>query len=161
MQLRNSRVHPLLAAPVVMTLALACGAVMGASKADVDVVGEQLVCYCGCSGLTVKACTCGTADGIREKINGQLDSGLTTDEVVAVWVEERGEQVLAVPTREGFNLVGWLLPFIATLLGLMAATITVVRWQKKTAAQPDTPEADDVDLEYLSRVDQDVEKLTR
>ncbi len=147
--------------PVVMTLALACGSAAGASKADVDLVGEQLVCYCGCSGLTVKACTCGTADGIREKINGQLDSGLAPDEVVAVWVEERGEQVLAVPTREGFNLVGWFLPFVVTLLGLAAAAITVVRWQKKAAAQPQEAEADDVDMEYLSRVDQDVEKLNR
>jgi cytochrome c-type biogenesis protein CcmH/NrfF len=147
--------------PVVMTLALACGSAAGASKADVDLVGEQLVCYCGCSGLTVKACTCGTADGIREKINGQLDSGLAPDEVVAVWVEERGEQVLAVPTREGFNLLGWFLPFIVTLLGLAAAAITVVRWQKKAAAQPQEAEADDVDMEYLSRVDQDVEKLNR
>jgi cytochrome c-type biogenesis protein CcmH/NrfF len=147
--------------PVVMTLALACGSAAGASKADVDLVGEQLVCYCGCSGLTVKACTCGTADGIREKINGQLDSGLAPDEVVAVWVEERGEQVLAVPTREGFNLVGWFLPFVVTLLGLAAAAITVVRWQKKAAAQSQEAEADDVDMEYLSRVDQDVEKLNR
>jgi cytochrome c-type biogenesis protein CcmH len=146
-----------------MTLALACGSsAVGASKVDVDVVGAQLVCYCGCSGLTVKACTCGTADGIREKINGQLDSGLTTDEVVAVWVEERGEQILAVPTREGFNLVGWLLPFVATLLGLVAAAFTVVRWQKNAAAGGvPAPETEDVDLEYLNRVDQDVEKLTR
>ena len=161
MQPRNRSRRSILAAPALLTLALACGPAAAASKADVDVVGAQLVCYCGCSGLTVKACTCGTADAIRDKINGQLDSGLSTDEVVSVWVEERGEQILAVPTREGFNLVGWFLPFVATLAGLVAATLTVFRWQKQAAAEPQADAAEEADLEYLNRVEQDVEKLRR
>jgi cytochrome c-type biogenesis protein CcmH len=141
--------------------ALAAGPVMSASTEDVDRVGEQLVCYCGCSGLTVEACTCGTADTIREEIHGQLDSGLSTDEVVALWVEERGEQILAVPTREGFNLVGWFLPFVATLLGLAAASLVVFRWRRNESDITPTTMSADLDAEYLDRVKQDVEQLKR
>ena len=135
-----------------------------ASQADVDQVGEQLICYCGCSGLTVKACTCGTADVIREKITAQLDSGLSPDEAVAAWVAERGEQVLAVPTWEGFNVVGWVMPFAATILGLLIATVIVLRWQKQPVAvatiSPET-EPENPDSDYLSRIQQGMRNLHR
>ena len=132
-----------------------------ASKADVDLVGAQLVCYCGCSGLTVKACTCGTADNIREKITAQLDSGMSPDETVAAWVAEKGEQVLAVPTREGFNLVGWIMPFVATFLGLLIATVIVLRWQKEAAVAttPPDPDPGKPDDAYVKRIEQGMKNL--
>ncbi len=142
---------------VCVTFSLPC--VQAASAEDVDIVGEQIVCYCGCPGLTVAACTCGTADQIREKIAGQLDSGLTTDQVVAVWVEERGEQILAVPTREGFNLVGWTMPFIAAILGLVAVTLAVLRWQRRSQQALPLGPGNDEDAAYLQRVTQDLEAL--
>ncbi|TDI45947.1 MAG: hypothetical protein E2P00_02945 [Acidobacteria bacterium] len=153
----------LLAAGLTLAL-LPAGLPAAASKADVDLVGEQLVCYCGCSGLTVKACTCGTADAIREKIAGQLDSGLSTADTVAIWVDERGEQILAVPTREGFNLVGWFMPFVVTLLGLLMATVVVLRWQKQATEAAATPRGtgtEDPDSAYLKRVEQGMKNLHR
>lgn len=154
---------PVLLLAVGLTLALLpTGLPAAASQADVDLVGEQLVCYCGCSGLTVKACTCGTADAIREKIASQLDAGMSPPEAVAAWVAERGEQVLAVPTREGFNLVGWFMPFVATFLGLLMATVIVLRWQKQAVAEttnPQEPGPEDPDSAYLKRVEQGIRNL--
>lgn len=131
-----------------------------ASDEDIRTVGEQLVCYCGCSGLAVAECSCGTADGIRAKIAGQLDSGLTTEQVVAAWVGERGEQILAVPTREGFNLVGWVMPFLVTFVALSILTITLLRRRPslvpvtvggEPASSSDTPSDDE--RRYLERID--------
>ena len=122
-----------------------------ASADDIRSVGEELVCYCGCSGLTVAACSCGTADAIRERIASQLDSGLSPEEVVQTWVAERGEQILAVPTRVGFNLVGWIMPFAATFFALAIVTTVLLR-RKQALAPGDIPPSHD-EREYLDRID--------
>jgi cytochrome c-type biogenesis protein CcmH len=131
-----------------------------AVEAQVREIGQRLVCYCGCSGLTVSACTCGTADRIRETIRAQLDSGLTPEEVVDAWVAERGEQILAVPTREGFNLVGWILPFVVTALGVILLSALLLRrrrhFEETSPASEELPEAD---ASYLERIERDVRDL--
>ncbi|MFQ5766794.1 MAG: cytochrome c-type biogenesis protein CcmH [Acidobacteriota bacterium] len=132
----------------------------GDSGSDVEAVAKQLVCYCGCSGLTAAACTCGTAESIRATIRQQLDSGLTPDQVVQAWVKERGEQILAVPTREGFNLVGWTLPFVVTGLALLALTLILFR-RKGLASPADAPVVQEEDLKLLSRIEREVKSLQR
>ncbi|MBI1951665.1 MAG: hypothetical protein HYS34_09930, partial [Acidobacteria bacterium] len=49
-------------------------------------VEGRLMCYCGCADLTVRTCTCGTADAIRQEIAESLGYGETPDQVVAAYV---------------------------------------------------------------------------
>src|SRR5439155_9666968 len=51
-------------------------------------VEGRLMCYCGCSDLTVRVCTCGTADSIRQEIASRLGNGETPDQVVAAFVAQ-------------------------------------------------------------------------
>ena len=150
----------LLASLVVCSL-LPLWPVRAAQESEVQAVGEQLVCYCGgCSGLTVAACTCGTADQIRARIASQLDSGLGTDEVVQAWVDERGEQILAVPTREGFNLVGWIMPFVVSLGGIAFVIVVLLRWQRHTPPLSPVPgELTEVDRRHLERIEREVSRI--
>ena len=134
--------------------------VRAAVESDVQAVGEQLVCYCGCSGLTVAACTCGTSDQIRARIASQLDSGLSTDEVVQAWVDERGEQILAVPTREGFNLVGWIMPFVVSLGGIAFVVVVLLRRQRATPPLSPVPgELTEADRRHLERIEREVGRI--
>lgn len=144
-------------APFVALLALMLPAVSpAASDADIQAVSSRLICYCGCSGLAVADCSCGTADAIRERIAGQLDSGLSPDQVVAAWVAERGEQILATPTRTGFNLVGWIMPFAATFIGLLTLTVVLLR-RRQASLLPARPAAvSGVDRTYLDRIEDDM-----
>ena len=131
-----------------------------ADEEQVREIGHQLACYCGCSGLTVSDCTCGTADQIRVKIRAQLDSGLSSQEVVDAWVAERGEEILAVPTREGFNLVGWTLPFVVTALGLIILSALLLRRRRRFEETPLSSEADsEAERSYLERIERDVRDL--
>lgn len=88
----------------------------------------QLMCYCGCADLTVRVCTCGTADGIRGEIRERLAAGETPEQVVAAYVSRYGEKIRSAPTKSGFNLLAWVTPFAALLVAGSALVLVVRRW---------------------------------
>jgi cytochrome c-type biogenesis protein CcmH/NrfF len=154
-----------------MVLALAAApaapAVAGSppSAAGVDYVSERIICDCGCSNLTVKNCTCGKADRVRAEIADRLSRGATPEQVLKSYVDEYGEQILAAPTRQGFNLVGWLLPFLAVLVAGGSLVIVLRRWARVPwseaplvtplgpAAAPSPP-----DPSFLRKVQEDLDR---
>ena len=91
-------------------------------------VEGRLMCYCGCSDLTVRVCTCGTADAIREEIAGRLADGQSSAQVVAAFVARHGEQIRSAPLKSGFDLVAWVTPFVALFLAGSALVVMVRRW---------------------------------
>src|SRR5437899_2294661 len=85
-----------------LALAVLMGARAPARPADLTPqrqVESRLMCYCGCSDLTVRTCTCGTADGIRKEIGDRLERGESADAVVAAFVARHGEQIRSAPTK--------------------------------------------------------------
>lgn len=129
----------------IAALILALGAILptGPARADtavtspgVDYVTERIICDCGCSNLTVKNCTCGKADRVRSEIAQRLGRGETAEQILKSYVDEYGEQILSAPTREGFNLLGWLLPFGAVLLGGAALVLILRRWSRVPWSEP-------------------------
>ena len=51
-------------------------------------------------------------------------------EIKDYFVAELGPQVLAVPTKSGFDLLAWLLPFAAIILGAAAVGFGARAWLK-------------------------------
>lgn len=77
----------------------------------------DLMCLCGCK-TTLKTCphtNCDFAIPRKREILAMLDGGADYDKVVAAMVGRFGERILPAPTKEGFNLVGYILPFVAIL----------------------------------------------
>ena len=87
----------------------------GAMLADLE---NALMCKCDdkCGKVLVN-CTCSTAAKTRKKFTKMLDSGLTVDQIVQQQITEYGETVLSAPTKTGFNLTAWVIPFGALLVG--------------------------------------------
>jgi cytochrome c-type biogenesis protein CcmH len=85
------------------------------------------MCYCGCSDLTVKTCTCGTAAAIRQEIAQRLADAQTVEQVTAVFVARHGEKILSAPTFQGFNLVAWITPFAVLFLAGTGVVLFVRR----------------------------------
>ncbi len=56
-------------------------------------------------------------DQIRREIQRGIDAGRTESEIKAGLVAQFGEEVLAAPPREGFNLLAWILPLAGGLVG--------------------------------------------
>ncbi len=116
---------------VCLSLALLPGAGAAARAADrtpEQQVESRLMCYCGCSDLTVRTCTCGTADGMRQEIRERLGRGESADAVVAAFVAERGEQIRSAPTKRGFDLLAWSAPYVAILAAGGLLVVLIRRW---------------------------------
>jgi len=87
----------------------------GAILSDLE---NQLMCKCDdkCGKVLIN-CTCSTADKNRKKFTKMLESGLTVDQIVQQQIEKYGETVLSAPTKNGFNLTAWVIPFGALMIG--------------------------------------------
>lgn len=100
-------------------------------------IESRLMCYCGCANLSIRICTCGTAESVRREIAGRLADGQSRDQVVQAFVERHGEQILTSPVKSGFNLLAWITPFGALLAAGVALIFALRRW---SAHAPGAPE---------------------
>jgi cytochrome c-type biogenesis protein CcmH len=121
-------------ARALLVLALVAGpaapaVVRAATLTPQEQVETRLMCYCGCTDLTVRTCSCGTAADIKQDIAQRLASGQTADAVVAAYVDKYGEQIRSAPTTSGFNLVAWVMPFVAILAGAVLIVQLTRRWR--------------------------------
>ena len=87
----------------------------GAVLADLE---NALMCKCDdkCGKVLIN-CTCSTAAKTRKKFTKMLESGITVEQIIQQQITEYGETVLSAPTKAGFNLTAWVMPFGALLIG--------------------------------------------
>ena len=97
---------------------LICPALLGDVEwEDVLRVTDNIVCTCGCPPTVLSACSCGRAGEMNREVRGMLEEGRSDEEIYEFYVAQFGARVLAAPRAEGFNLLGWILPFVALGLG--------------------------------------------
>lgn len=132
------------AAAVLVAAALGLAPAGAADLTPQQQIEGRLMCYCGCSDLTVRVCTCGTADSIRGDIRERLAAGETPDQVVAAYIARHGEKIRSAPTKRGFDLLAWITPFAALLIAGSALVLVVRRWGRRgsRAAAPEGRDAD-------------------
>lgn len=99
---------------LVLTVLLVPGVLLAQSPGDE--IARNLMCQCGCNKV-VADCDCGTAQQMIGIIRERLDKGETREQVMAYFVSQYGEKVLAAPTKQGFNLTAWIIPFAAVVAG--------------------------------------------
>jgi cytochrome c-type biogenesis protein CcmH len=103
-----------------------------------------------CQNLSVADSPSRLAGEMRSEIAAQLEAGRTADEVRAFFVQRYGEWVLLSPTREGLNLLPWLVPIAGVLLGV-ALWVSLLRRRAPRQAEPATSEERDrIDAELAS-----------
>lgn len=96
-------------------------------------VGEQLRCQCGCS-YTVGSCNmlaCHFREQVNPDIREALMAGLAPDVIVEQMIAKFGPELRTEPRPEGFGLLGWTMPFIALLIGMIITPFIVKRWKKR------------------------------
>jgi len=124
-------------------------------------IEHGLMCYCGCTDLTVRVCNCGVAAGIKSDIRERLAAGQSPEEVIAAYVARYGAQIRSAPSRRGFDLLAWWMPFIAVFAAGWMVVVLVRRWGRQGAPAPApgavTPHAPDAAA--LERVDRAVRDI--
>ena len=121
-------------ATVVIWLALAPVAIACPKTSLGDLEDEVMCPVCGTSlGLATEA---PQAQRERAFIQRLIDQCKTKDEVKAALVAEFGDEVLASPDDDGFEIAAYLIP-LGILLGAGAAiALGVRRWRGRPATEP-------------------------
>ncbi|MFQ5351987.1 MAG: cytochrome c-type biogenesis protein CcmH [Candidatus Binatia bacterium] len=105
-------------------------------------IEESLTCQCGC-GLTVHTCNhlqCNSAIPIKEDIARSLAAGQSGEEILRRYARTFGEKILSSPTRTGFNLLAWIIPYLVLLFGAMGVGM-LLRHQMASRGSQDEPMA--------------------
>ncbi len=108
------------------------------SNAERDQVEKKLRCQCGCT-LDVYTCrttdfACQVSPAMHRDINELIAGGYGAQEIIDAFVDSYGEKVLMAPTKSGFNLIGWTMPFGALIVGGGVLAMLLRRWRMRGAA---------------------------
>jgi len=101
-----------------------------------------------CPGRLLKDCPSGQAFQLKEKISTRLQSGETSEAVVADLINTFGDEIRAAPEVKGFGIVAWFAPGLFLLIG--AALILV--WLKSRTQQREPNQAPPLTPELEERL---------
>jgi cytochrome c-type biogenesis protein CcmH len=110
-----------------------------------------------CGSTTLAEHHSGQAQQMKREIRGFLAAGWSRQEILDHYIAEYGETILSMPPARGFNLLAYLLPLAALLLG------PVLLWRFLRRKRPQEAPAGalpvDVDPEYRERIERELRSL--
>ena len=140
-----------------LLLAVAALAALGAAppgravtEDQVREVAANLRCVV-CQSLSVADSPSETANQMRAIVRERLAAGETPEQVTAYFVEKYGTWILLAPPRRGFDLLVWVVPFMALGLGLGLAILAMRRWRRRSAAAAPPAAVDDATRARIRR----------
>ncbi len=146
---------------LVLIVAAACLA-QSASQIQTDAVkrvGGRLACLCGTCNNTVADCAmieCHFSKPAKMRIAALAAAGKSDSDIIDEFVREYGKRVLAAPPAEGFNLLAWVMPWVAIGAGLAAIWMFIRRFRRPAPTAPSDPA---LLARYQERIDKDLAKL--
>jgi cytochrome c-type biogenesis protein CcmH len=100
---------------------------------QVNAVAKELWCPL-CNGVRLDNCELQACVQMREVISQKLQAGESKESIKAYFVQQYGDVVLGQPPREGFNLIAYIFPILAAVVGIGWVTYLVLSWRKRQAA---------------------------
>jgi cytochrome c-type biogenesis protein CcmH len=146
-----------IAAALALALLLAASAAASERHPTLgELEGEVM---CPTCKTTLDQSTAPIADRIRRFISARIAAGDTKSEIKRKLVLQFGPAVLAEPSKHGFNLLAWVLPFAGLGLGALALGALTWRWSRGRAGGPATAAGPALDPEVEQRVDEELAKF--
>lgn len=132
---------------------------------EINEIARDLWCPL-CNGVRLDNCELQACIQMREVIAQKMMAGESKAQIKAYFVEQYGDVVLGQPSREGFNLIAWIFPILAALVGVGWVVYLVATWRKKRPApapapggQPAAPQRAGADDDYAQRVERELKQL--
>jgi cytochrome c-type biogenesis protein CcmH len=158
-----------LALVTLLSLGVSLAAAQTPTPNQINEVARDLWCPL-CNGVRLDNCELQACIQMREVISQKLVAGESKDSIKAYFVQQYGDVVLGQPPREGFNLIAYIFPILAAVVGLGWVVYLVLTWRKRQAATAAAPAAprpaggtpagphkpgEDTD-DYMKRVDREL-----
>jgi cytochrome c-type biogenesis protein CcmH len=135
-----------LRAAAVALLALALAAPAGASEERPTPAELESELVCPVCDSTLDTSNAPIALRMKAFIRERIAAGDTKSEIKAELVDQFGPAVLAVPPREGFDWVAWVLPLGGLAFAAIVVGALAWRWSHMRVDEPE-PAALDPELE--------------
>jgi cytochrome c-type biogenesis protein CcmH len=133
-------VRHLAIALLALTLVSAVGPLTTASAQAASLPDIEDEVMCTICGTTLQLSDSPQAERERAFINEMIAEGKTKDEIKSALVGEYGPEVLAVPSNDGFDLVGgWILPAAGVLIGAAIVAAAAIRWRRSRRDDNEPP----------------------
>jgi cytochrome c-type biogenesis protein CcmH len=129
------------------------------SLEQVNKIASQLMAPC-CWSATADAHQSPAAEEVKAQIRAALRRGDTEQQILDSFVAAYGERILAKPKAVGFNLMAWILPAIAILLGGLAAW-KFLRHSSQPPAKLKPAKPAPSDDPYAQRLEHELEELDK
>jgi cytochrome c-type biogenesis protein CcmH len=125
---------------IAVAVAVLVPSVAAAATPPRSSVSDKIMCLCGCASVLTNCPheDCGWGIPAKNYIDQRLSEGESPEALVQYYVDEYGEEVLAAPTKSGFNVTAWVMPFIALIVGGVAIYFLASAWtaRRPVAATP-------------------------
>lgn len=127
---------------------------------DVNRVAKQLYCPV-CPNTPLDVCETQACEDWRELIRQKLEAGETDEQIIAYFVAQYGQRVLATPPARGFNLLGYVVPPLLLLAGAGFLAFLLRRWAHRpapavVARDQEAPPLADLPAEYVERLEREL-----
>lgn len=128
------------------------------STEALDELEHHIHCMCGCN-LDVFTCrttdfTCSVSPAMHRDVMSLVAGGHSAQEIIDAFVGVYGERVLMEPRKTGFNLAGYLAPFVALGGGGALIFALLRRWKRPGTEQESvTPLPVEGTPEEMARLD--------
>jgi cytochrome c-type biogenesis protein CcmH len=105
-----------------------------------DELEHHIKCQCGCV-LDVYTCrttdfSCSVSPAMHSDVMNLVSKGYNGTEILAAFQGVYGERVLMAPLKQGFNLVGYIMPFAALGGAAIVVAGLIRKWGRKAALSP-------------------------
>ena len=123
------------------------------TDAQRDDLEHRIRCQCGCT-LSVYTCrttdfSCQVSPAMHRDVMALVQGGYSAQEILDAFTQTYGERVLMSPGKSGFNLLAWVTPGFAVVVGGVVVAVLLKRWGGAREVQPTraagAATADDVD----------------
>jgi cytochrome c-type biogenesis protein CcmH len=125
----------------------------------VNKIAGKLMAPCCWSG-TVDSHQSPAAEEAKAQIRAALQQGYSEQQILDSFVAAYGERILAKPKAVGFNLMAWILPAIAILLGGIAAW-KFLRHSSQPQAEAKPAKPVPSDDRYAQRLERELEEFDK
>ncbi|HSW40735.1 MAG TPA: cytochrome c-type biogenesis protein, partial [Acidobacteriota bacterium] len=98
------------------------------------------------------------SDQMRREVREMVKAGKSREEILDHYVAIHGERILAAPRLQGFNLLAYILPWTALLLGGVILTIAL-RKRISPIREPVSPER--LDSDYAGVIEKELNELNK
>lgn len=145
----------LLSLIVALVMAPAAASAAACPKTSLPEIEDEVMCpICGVPLVNAGG---RQAENERDFIRGLVDKCKSKDEIKTALIGEYGDQVLAVPQKQGFGLAAYIVPVVGVALAAAAVAVGALRWRRRRDedGSADVPSAS---AEATTEIDADLQR---